>query len=159
MHPLQLPGKLTEKPSRRRFPDRLVAQHRRPVPGAAASSKPQVCGSNAFEKPVDVLLDDAALRQLRQELCQCNGAEFAWARLRQLLPRLRLRSTVKRGNCGCRPEFRRLVWYHSLCPRAPPIHATRLVPSPCVQWPRCLRFANCWAPALLPAQHPWPCTV
>ena len=52
---------------------------------------------------------------------QRNRAELAWAWLRQLLPKLRLlRSTVKRGNCGCRPEFRCLVRYHSLRTRAHP---------------------------------------
>ena len=35
-----------------------------------------------------MLLDDAALRQLRQDLSQRNWAELAWAWLRQLLPRL-----------------------------------------------------------------------
>ena len=78
-----------------------------------------------------MLLDDAALRQLHQDLCQRNWAKLASAWPWRLLPRLRLlRSTVKRGFNGCRPEFRCLVWYHSLRPRAHPWRS----PPPCVQW-------------------------
>ena len=79
------------------------------------------CRVNTFEEPVNVLLDAAALRQLHQDFCQRNWADLAWAWLRQLLPRLRLlRSTVKRSNCGRRPEFSCLVWNHSLRPHAHP---------------------------------------
>ena len=98
-----------------------------------------------------MLLDDAALRQLLQDLCQSNGAELAWAWLRQLLPRLRLlRSIVKRGgNCGSRPEFRRAVWDRLPESRSLSSRAGQLVLPQSGQWPRCLRFSNCWGPTPL----------
>ena len=38
-----------------------------------------------------------------------------------------------------------------------PIHSRSTAgPLPCVQWPRCQRFAIRWGPARPPTQHPWP---
>ena len=66
---------------------------------------------------------DAAFRQLHQDLGQCNGAEFAWAWLWQLLTLARVSSV--RSQVGtivaAVQSVRCLVRDYCLCPRAHPV--------------------------------------
>ena len=94
--------------------------------------------------------------KLHQDLCQCNRAELAWAWLRYCCPSSGFFGPQSRGELWLPSRVSLSGTVPQPASTCPFIHATQLVPPPCVQWPRCLRFANCWGPAPLPAQHPWP---
>ena len=109
-----LPSTWSEKPCRKRFPDRLAARRQRPaLPWVPPPSHPpnltqcaqsvpshptsQVSWFHSFEEPFDVLFNHTTLGQLHKHLRQRNWAKLSWARLRHLLPWLRFLGTQSSG--------------------------------------------------------------
>ena len=83
---------------------------------------PKIVGSTPLRSLSMCCSTTQTSRQLHQDLRQCNGAEFAWTRLWQLLSWLWcLRSADKWGDRSRRPELRRSAWDRCLSPGAYPV--------------------------------------